>query len=45
MLYDRETLTATRGWLNAAFDRQQAGFVDARGGALALLFGGLLALG
>jgi dienelactone hydrolase len=46
VLYSAHTLGATRDWLLAAFDRQPAptAFVDARGGALALLFAGIVAL-
>lgn len=45
VIYSRNTLAATLDWLNTVFDRHQAGFIDARGPWLGLLFLGLVALG
>ena len=44
VLYGAEGLAEARDWLGRAFDRPVAGFADARGSALGLLFGGLLVL-
>ena len=44
VLYSAESMAEARDWLGQALDRPVAGFVDARGAALGLLFGGLLAL-
>jgi len=44
VLYSRESLSEAVGWLNEAFNHQGAGFVDARGPWLGLLFFGLVAL-
>lgn len=44
VLYSAETLAETAGWLDQAFARAGSGFVDARGGAIGLLYLGLLAL-
>lgn len=46
VLYSRETLAETVAWLNRAFDRAAAdpAFVDARAGAIGLLYLGLLLL-
>ena len=44
ILYARQSLVEARAWLNAAFGRSGEGLLDARGGAIGLLLGGLLAL-
>ena len=44
VLYSAESMAEARDWLGAALQRQVAAFIDARGAALGLLFGGLLAL-
>lgn len=44
VLYSVDALTETVAWLNAVFDRHEAGFVDRRGRWLALLFIGLIAM-
>jgi hypothetical protein len=44
VLYSRDALRETVGWMNETFGRQEAGFVDRRGKWLALLFLGLVAL-
>lgn len=44
ILYARQSLAEARAWLNAAFGRKGEGMLDARGGAIGLLLGGLLAL-
>ncbi|MDN3567580.1 alpha/beta hydrolase [Paeniroseomonas aquatica] len=44
VLYSRDSLAAARDWLNQAFGRSGGGRLDVRGGALGLLFGGLLLL-
>ena len=44
VLYSRTTLTETRAWLDAAFDRQSEGPVAQRGPWVALLLAGLVAL-
>jgi dienelactone hydrolase len=45
VLYDAESLSAARDWLDTVFDRPDGGWIDRRGIALALLLGGLVALG
>ena len=45
ILYGRDALAEARAWFDGVFGRAEGGFLDIRGGALALLFGGLLALG
>ncbi len=45
ILYSRDALAESLAWLDGVFGRAGGGFLDIRGGALALLFGGLLALG
>jgi hypothetical protein len=44
VLYSADALGETVAWLNAVFDRREAGAVDRRGPWLALLFAGLIAL-
>lgn len=44
VIYARETLAETAAWLDHAFARSGSGFVDARGGAIGLLYLGLLLL-
>ena len=44
VLYSAESLAASLAWLDAAFGREPAGFLDIRGRWLGLLFGGLLVL-
>jgi len=44
VLYSRDSLTESVEWLNQAFARRSAGFADARGPWLALLYAGLLGL-
>ena len=44
VIYSRDGLTQTLGWLNSAFGQTMAGPIDIRGKWLALLFAGLLAL-
>jgi dienelactone hydrolase len=44
VLYSRDALSETVGWMNETFGRHEAGFVDRRGKWLALLFLGLVAL-
>ena len=44
VLYSRDSLEQSLQWLNAAFGRQQAGFIDHRGRWLALIFLGLIGL-
>ncbi|GAC1620656.1 MAG: alpha/beta fold hydrolase [Nevskia sp.] len=44
ILYSREGLHETLSWLDTAFGRSGSGFVDARGGALGLLYLGIIAL-
>lgn len=44
VLYGRDGLNAALAWFNGAFDRNTAGFIDARGPWLALLFGGIVVL-
>ena len=45
ILGSRDALAESRAWFDAVFGRAGGGFLDIRGGSLALLFGGLLALG
>jgi len=42
VLYSQDALGETVSWLNAVFGRSEAGFIDRRGGWLALLFVGLI---
>jgi predicted alpha/beta-hydrolase family hydrolase len=44
VLYSGESLAAALAWLDAAFGRQSAGFIDARGPWLGVLYLGLIAL-
>ncbi len=44
VLYSRESMAEALSWFDQAFGRQGDGFLDVRGGALGLLFGGLVAL-
>ncbi len=44
VLYSRDAMTETLNWMNAVFGRSEAGYIDARGPWLALLFAGLIAL-
>jgi dienelactone hydrolase len=44
VLYSRDALRETVGWMNETFGRHEAGFIDRRGKWLALLFLGLVAL-
>ena len=44
VLYSRDSLTEALNWIDASFDRRSGGLVEAPGGWLALLFGGILAL-
>lgn len=44
VLYSRDSLTEALNWIDASFDRRTGNFIDAPGGWLALLFGGILAL-
>jgi len=44
VLYSRDALRETVGWMNETFGRHEAGFVDRRGKWLALLFLGLVGL-
>jgi pimeloyl-ACP methyl ester carboxylesterase len=44
VLYSHDSMVESLHWLNAAFGREQAGFIDSRGRWLALLFLGLVAL-
>ncbi len=44
VLYSRDSMVAALRWVNAAFGRQQEGFVDSRGRWLALVFLGVVAL-
>jgi pimeloyl-ACP methyl ester carboxylesterase len=44
VLYSHDSMVEALRWLNAAFGRQQEGFVDSRGRWLALLFLGIVAL-
>lgn len=45
VLYSRTMLTEMRAWLDAAFERRSAGPVASRGPWVALLLGGIVALG
>lgn len=42
VLYSQDALGETVAWLNAVFGRSEAGFIDRRGGWLALIFVGLI---
>jgi len=44
VLYSRDSLEQSLAWMNAAFGRQQTGFIDVRGVWLGLLFFGIIAL-
>jgi len=44
VLYSRDAMRETLGWMNAVFGRDEASYIDARGPWLALLFAGLIAL-
>lgn len=44
VLYSSESLNEALAWLNQAFTRQSAGWLDVRGGWLGLLFGGFVVL-
>jgi hypothetical protein len=44
VLYGQDSLNAARDWLNRAFTRRGADFIDMRGRWLALLFAGIVAL-
>jgi len=44
VLYSRAAMRETLGWMNAVFGREEAGYIDARGPWIALLFAGLIAL-
>lgn len=44
VLYSRDSMEQSLQWMNAAFGRQQAGFIDSRGRWLGLVFLGLIAL-
>jgi pimeloyl-ACP methyl ester carboxylesterase len=44
VLYSHDSLLEALQWMNAAFSRHQAGFVDGRGRWLALIFVGAIAL-
>ena len=44
VLYSHDSMTASLSWMNAAFGRQEAGFVDSRGRWIGLLFLGIVAL-
>ncbi|MBB4197226.1 hypothetical protein GGD83_001012 [Rhodoblastus sphagnicola] len=44
VIYSRDGLTEMRNWMNAVFERAESGAIDARGGGMALLFLGLVAL-
>jgi hypothetical protein len=44
VLYSADALAESLAWLNTVFGRSEAGFIDARGKWLALLFGGLILL-
>jgi len=44
VLYSQDALAETVVWLNAVFNRSDAGFIDHRGRWLALLFAGLILL-
>ena len=44
MLYSHDSMVEALRWINAAFDRQQQGFIDTRGRWLALVLLGVVAL-
>ena len=44
VIYSRDALAETLGWMNAVFGRSESGYLDRRGKWLALLFLGLAAL-
>ena len=44
VLYSHDSMVEALRWINAAFDRQQEGFIDNRGRWLALIFAGVAAL-
>jgi hypothetical protein len=44
VLYSHDSMVEALRWINAAFDRQQEGFIDGRGRWLALVFAGVVAL-
>ncbi|MFO1125422.1 MAG: alpha/beta fold hydrolase [Methylocystis sp.] len=44
ILYSRDAMKETLDWMNAVFRQDEAGYIDARGPWLALLFAGLIAL-
>jgi pimeloyl-ACP methyl ester carboxylesterase len=44
VLYSRDSMEQTLEWMNAAFGRQQTGFIDSRGHWLALVFVGIIAM-
>lgn len=44
VLYSRDSMHEALAWMNAAFKHQGSGDIDARGGALGLLYLGLIAL-
>lgn len=44
VLYARDSMTETLAWMNSAFGREQASYLDSRGRLLALLYLGLVAL-
>ena len=44
VLYSHDSMVEALRWINAAFDRQQEGFIDTRGRWLALIFAGIVAL-
>ena len=44
VLYSHDSMVEALRWINAAFDREQEGFIDSRGRWLALIFIGIIAL-
>lgn len=44
VLYSHDSLSESLQWMNAAFSRRQAGFIDSRGRWLGLVFLGVIAL-
>lgn len=44
VLYSQDSMNEALRWINAAFGRQSEVFIDSRGGFLALLFAGIVAL-
>lgn len=44
VLYSQDSMNEALRWINAAFGRQNEAFIDSRGGLLALLFFGIVAL-